>query len=154
MDYLNQADKILNTATDAIDDNFESDQERQQTLTERLRIDTTSPYKLPHLIRPIAFIWAMGMFTILSVLSLILTYLKPELETLAIATVMGSITTILTAIVGFYFQSRKHEKISLERNKTALKIEELKTKHEIREDKLDSRQDRKRDKKGRFLRRK
>ena len=141
-------DKILKTATDAIDDNIESSQERQKTLTDRLEIDTTSPFKLPHLIRPIAFIWAMGMFTLLSVLGLILTYLKPEYDTLAIGTVMASITTILTAIVGFYFQSRKHEKISFERNKTALRIEEIKTKAEIKESRKDRRQERRQERKA------
>lgn len=133
MSKIDQIGKVLDTATSAIDDNFESEQERQTTLTERLKIDTTSPFKLPHLIRPIAFIWAMSCFTILS----LITLLKVGIDDIVAASVMASITTILTAIVGFYFQSRKHEKISLERNKTALKLEELKTKSEIRQDEKD-----------------
>ena len=54
------ATKIISDVTESIDKATANQQ------SERLKIDTTSPFKLPHLIRPISFIWAMANQSILS----------------------------------------------------------------------------------------
>ena len=148
-------DKLFSTVdniTDTVGNNIESEQERQATLTERLRIDTTSPFKLPHLIRPISFIWAMGLQTLLSVIVVVMAFNQNPTDTTSILAVVGSNGAILTSMVGFYFSSRKQEKINLEKVKAAVKIEEMKTGAAIKEEKKDNRAERREKRKPLFNR--
>ena len=105
---------------------------REQVRTDRLNIDNTSPFKLPHLIRPIAFIWAMVLQTVLSVVVL---WKYPD----QLLIVFGSNTAILTSIIGFYFNSRKQEKITAKKASEAIQIEKDKTKQETIKDRREYR---------------
>ena len=143
---MNSVNKLLGTVTKSIDDNVESSEERQKTLTERQRIDLTSAFKLPHLIRPIAFIWAMGLQTILAIMVVVMAFKSDPVDTNSILLVVGSNAAVLTTIVGFYFQSRKSEKIEFQKMQTAIKIKEIeatteatKEKFNIKEAKKDNR---------------
>ena len=114
--------------------------------SERLRIDTTSPFKLPHLIRPISFIWAMANETILTTATIFAVFQLHDADSTVVNTLLASLaanTTILTTIIGFYFNSRKQEKINLikarneerisfDKSEAAIKIEAIRTKADIR----------------------
>jgi len=130
--------KALSDVTNLVDDSFESADERQQTNTERQRIDLTSPYKLPHLIRPIITLWSMGLFTFVVVFGAITGESDPY--------IIGAVASVMFSAIGFYFDSRKREKIAYKQAMTetkkaeaAIKIETIRAKMEVKEDKKDSR---------------
>ena len=130
-------DKTIDTIAKVVDGNIESEQERQATLTERLRIDNTSIFKLPHLIRPISFIWAMGNETILTWATIFVVFFVKDADANSINTLLAALaanTTVLATIVGFYFNSRKAEKINAKRVFAAIEIEKEKAKVEIKKD--------------------
>lgn len=129
---LGKLDKSIESISKTVDNSIESDQERRESLLESQRIDLTSPFKLPHLIRPIAFIWAMSLQTISSIIVLVLAFKSDPIDSSTIMVVVSSNTAILTTIVGFYFASRKNEKISFNRNAAALALEEMKNKAEFK----------------------
>lgn len=126
---------ILDKGIGILGDNIEGEAKRQEMLTERLNLDTTSPFKLPHLIRPIAFIWAMALQTILSLLAIIMAFRSDPVDTTSILGVIGSQTAILTAIVGFYFSSRRAEKIMAKQATVDLEMVKEKAKVDIIRDK-------------------
>ena len=135
---MNRIVNPLETAEKAmalIDDSFESREEAEQTRTERQRIDLTSQFKLPHLIRPYMAIWGMITFTVAQAYCLYADLIT-GLEA------MGANTAIVMAIIGWYFNSRKAEKtiakqmtgqfaITQLKAKTAIKIEAIKAKAAI-----------------------
>lgn len=128
--------ELVKDVTKTFDDNFESRQELEEMRTRRHEIDTTSPFKLPHLIRPIAFIWAMGLQTILSIITLSMAFYTSPIDTTAVLAVTGSNTSILLAIVGFYFNSRKAEKIDAKRVMAAMEIDKDRNNLELKRDKV------------------
>lgn len=135
IDLDEAVDKVFNT----IDDNIESEQERQATLTERLRIDNTSPFKLPHLIRPVSFIWAMANETILTWATIFVVFFAKDIDQNASNTLMAALaanTTVLGTIVGFYFNSRKAEKIAAKKGMAAIEFEKQKGKIEFKKEEL------------------
>lgn len=131
VDIDDKIDKVL----DVVDDNIESRQEAEATRTERLKLDMTSPFRLPQLIRPILAIWAMAAYTIIMVIGMYKGFVESY-------EVVGSITAILMTIIGFYFNSRKMEKTVAKRAEAAVQIEELKTKAEIKRDRREARHQR------------
>lgn len=137
--------KLIDKAMDIFDNKVSTDKTREDIRTDRAQIDSTSPFKLPHLIRPISFIWAMGNETILTWSTIVLVFFGNDIDPNAVNTLMVALaanTAILTTIVGFYFNSRKIEKINAKKADATLKLEAMKTKHELREDKRDSKQER------------
>jgi hypothetical protein len=118
-----QADKIIKESLNLAKDNIYSTKKAEEDRTERLRIDNTSTFKLPHLIRPIAFIWGLALQTILSIYAIITI---PD----QLLIILGSNTAIVTTMVGFYFNGRKQEKIIAKQSAAAIKIEEEKVKQE------------------------
>ena len=66
MANLGAIGKLIDSVGSNADKLTESGEERQATLTERQRIDSTSPFKLPHLVRPIialiALLLQVGVF--------------------------------------------------------------------------------------------
>lgn len=144
--------KAAETAMDFADDSFESREEAEATRTRRQEIDMTSPFKLPQLIRPILAIWGAATYTVAEVYLLYLDVISP-LE------VMAANSAIVMSIIGFYFNSRKAEKVvakqmagQLEitsmKAKTAVKLEEIKTKAEIRENRRANRAQRRQDRRN------
>jgi len=138
-------DKVLegiDKVGEIVDDSFESEQERQETLTERQRIDLSSPYKLPHLIRPVITLWSMLVWNVSVVWSLAVTQPDPY--------VLAATSGILASCVGWYFDSRRREKIAdkkmkseqaimQDKTKAAIKLELIKTRADIRAERRASR---------------
>ena len=125
----------ISDITKVVDDSFESEDERQKQLTERLRLDMTSPHLLPQIIRPASFIWAMSLQTILSLLTIIMAFMSTPTNETSIMAVMGSNTGILMTMVGFYFASRRAEKINAKKVEAAIDINREKARVEIIRDK-------------------
>ena len=61
---------------------------------------------------------------------------------------LASATSVFVTCVGFYFHSRRQEKIAAKKTDAAIKIEALKTKHELREERRDSRAERREERKN------
>ena len=125
--------KIIDKATEVLDDNVYSEQESQQERTERLRIDMQSDNPIAKIIRPVVtlmtgLVWSFAM---------VFSFFR-----VAPAEVVYSVSAVFTMCIGFYFHSRRQEKITAKKTDAAIKIEALKTKHELREEKRDNRADR------------
>ena len=125
-------DKIINSVGNQVDNNTESSEERQATLTERLKIDATSPFKLPQLIRPILALWSALTFTTAQIYCLY-AGLVGGVE------VMSANSAIMLGIIGFYFNSRRNEKINAKKTEAAIKIEEIRVKAEVKKDRKEAR---------------
>lgn len=109
---------------DAFDNNFESGEERQGQLTERLRIDMASDSMLSKNIRPAILIYLVSAHFIILVAS-ILGYKVPEVVSI-------EVTSLLFAAFGFYFNSKKGERIYEKKVKGSIDLEEKKQRHEMR----------------------
>ena len=125
-------DKIINSVGSQVDNNTESSEERQATLTERLKIDATSPFKLPQLIRPILAIWSALTFTLTQVYCLY----KGLIDGVE---VLSANSAIMLGVIGFYFNSRRNEKINAKKTEAAIKIEEIRVKAEVKRDRKEAR---------------
>ena len=125
--------KIIDKATEVLDDNVYSEQESQQERTERLRIDMQSDNPIAKIIRPVITLMTGLVWSFAMVFSFFET---------APSEVVYSVSAVFTMCIGFYFHSRRQEKIAAKKTDAAIKIEAMKTKHELREDKRDSRQER------------
>jgi hypothetical protein len=140
-------DKTISEGLDFADDSFESREENESTRTERQKLDMTSPFKLPQLIRPISFIWAMANETILTWATIFVAFFAKDVDPNAANTLMAALaanTAILTTITGFYFNSRKAEKIVAKKAEATLQIEKMK----VRESKREARHQRKMEKRA------
>ena len=138
--------EIADKAMDFADDSFESREEAEATRTRRLEIDTTSPFKLPHLIRPISFIWTLSLETLLTLAVIGLAFSESKFSVNVSNTVMAALasnTTVLLAQVGFYFNGRKAEKINAKKAAAAVEIEYMKEKTKDKENKRMLREKRK-----------
>lgn len=116
---LDGVSKLIDSIGGNADKLTESDAERQATLTERLKIDSTSPFKLPQLIRPILALWSAVTYTGAQIYCLY-AGLVSGLE------VMSANGAIMLGIIGFYFNSRKNEKVNAKKVDAAIKIEKIK----------------------------
>ena len=147
--------KILDKAGAILDDNFESEEERQKTLTERLQIDNTSPFKLPHLIRPISTIfsgilWGLSIIWTLIIATILISKVGiKEASNMILSSdsiimyVLGATTTTYATHIGFYFNSRKAEKINAKKAFAAIAIEKEKSKVAIAREELELKLERK-----------
>ena len=143
---LDTVDKALAFADDA----FESGEEREATRTERLKLDTTSPFKLPHLIRPISFIWAMANETILTWATIFVVFFAGDVDPEASTALMAALaanTAVLSTIVGFYFNGRSSEKKAAKKAAADALIMKTKTKAAVQLELIKTRAQRKADKK-------
>lgn len=122
MANLGAIGKLIDSVGSNADKLTESGEERQATLTERQRIDSTSPFKLPHLVRPIialiALLLQVGVFV-----AAICGVILPE-------HIVYEIGALNTATIGFYFNSRRNEKINAKKTAAAIKIEKIKARKE------------------------
>ena len=138
------ATKIISDVTGSIDKATANQQ------SERLKIDTTSPFKLPHLIRPISLIFSGIIWGISILWTLVLAtilIMKVGIEQASdlmlssdsiIMYILAAATTNYGTQSGFYFDSRKKEKISLKNANAAIKIKRLETKAEIKREERDA----------------
>ena len=118
-------DKVIDGAL-GIGKNIETGKDRQRTLTERQKIDMTSRYILPQIIRPIIALTALLM-QIAILVAMFMEIDMPE-------HVVWEVGALNAATIGFYFNSRRNEKINAKKTEAAVKIEEIRTKHELREE--------------------
>jgi len=146
--------RLVGDVLKGADDLTTSKEEYNQQATDRLTVDTTSPFKLPHLIRPILGIWVTAIYSAI-VLAGLLTGRLSYIDALQATEVL------VGGVFIFYFGSRGFEKVAEQRGKAqikiaaekskaeiakseaAIKIEELRTKAEIKEDRKEARADRK-----------
>jgi len=131
MSKLKQATDIINAVGGNIDKLTESGEERQAVLTERLKIDMLSDSWLSKNVRPIAFIFAMVCQLMIVVASVAGVGLDPW--------IIGQVGTLLATTTGFYFESRKREKTNARNAEAAVKMEEIKLKARIKEDRIAAR---------------
>jgi len=143
-----------------MDDSFESGEERQKTLTRRLEIDNTSPFKLPHMIRPLstAFsgaMWGISVIWTLVIASILISKVGVEEASSIILSpdsiimyILAATTTTYGTHIGFYFNSRKAEKNNAKKAQTAIELEKMREKAEIKEDKKMNREERRARRKG------
>ena len=131
----------LKDVTKVIDSSFESEGERQATLTERLKIDTTSPFMLAHIVRPIITLTLLAI-QIAIIVAMFLGVVIPE-------HVVYEVGGLLFSAIGFYFNSRKAEKINAKKVQAAIEIQKdkarielIKDRQQIKEDKKLSRKER------------
>ena len=126
----------LEKVADLTDEFIHTREEQSQVYTERQRIDLTSPYKLPHLIRPLTLIFTAFLFLMVVVAELFGHFwgLK-EIDHI----LSGIVATAFTTAMGFYFRNRTLEKQVAKRaqneerrQKQLNDIEEKKLKHELR----------------------
>jgi hypothetical protein len=137
MGFLNINEGIKDV-TKFADEAFESEEERQATLTERLRLDTTSPFKLPHLIRPMstifsAVIWGISIIWVLIIATVMINKIGIEAASTAIMSsdsiimyILAATTTNYATHIGFYFSSRKVEKNTAKKASAAIEVEKIK----------------------------
>ena len=141
--------KIVGDVTKSIDDNVFSAEEQAASRTERHSIDTTSPFKLPHLIRPISLIWTLSLLTITDLLAIVLAFKYTEDPTIIVTGISVSVAGMVTMILKYYFQGRSNEKIEAKKARVeaqkveaAIKIEAIRTRAEIKQEKKAARKER------------
>jgi len=115
---IKDAINILDKVSDNADRFVESGEERQSTLTERQKIDMTSPFKLPQLIRPVLAIWSALTFTLTQWYCIAQGLVEGDEALLANGVIMSG-------IIGFYFQSRKAEKVSTKKFQAEVEIQKM-----------------------------
>lgn len=131
--------KILE-AGKIIDNVFTSQDEINASINERLMSDNSSGSWIPKAIRPVLSVIYTGIFCYVFLLGL-------STGALSYKDALLSITAIVMGIVGFYFSGRNKLKMVEMQSKAAIRITELTTKHELREEKKQNRAKRKADKK-------
>ena len=123
-----------------ITDNLTStSEERDSELTERLRIDMQSDNPLAKMIRPITLI----VFLVLEGFIVIASAFDKTVD-IAIST---EVSLILITIIGFYFESRKREKIAERNAKANMQIEVMKQRETRKERRHERRMERIRERK-------
>ena len=135
---LKDVTKLVSTAGNIADDLIESGEERQTQLSSRHSVDMMSDSWLSKNVRPIAFIFAM-----LCQLIIVVASLFTDID----VWIVGQVGTILATTMGFYFSSRSSEKIAAKNADTNLKMEEMKIKAKIKEDRLSARAERRAERK-------
>ena len=145
--------KLVEDVRGTLDDSITSKEEYNQQSTDRLTVDTTSPFKLPHLIRPILGIWVAALFTIIVTVGLFTGQLT-------FAEALQATEVLVGGVFIFYFGSRGFEKVAEQRGKAqvkvametakaevakaeaAIEIEKIRTKADIKEDRKEARAER------------
>lgn len=142
-------DKVTNLVSGvgkAIDDNTESGEERQAQLTRRLEIDMVSDNWLSKSIRPLTLL-------ILLLFELIIVVAGAMGNTID-AAITIQVGTLLGAAIGFYFDSKKRERIAEKNAKANMELERInrkaeaeKTKAQIKENRREARHKRRMERK-------
>lgn len=126
--------KIADKAVDAITENIYSEAKSQAERTQRLRIDMQSDNPMAKIIRPVVTLMTGLVWSF----SIVYSFFGGEVHSEAIY----SASAVFTSCVAFYFHSRRQEKINAKKSDAAIKIEAMKTRHELIEEKRDNRAER------------
>lgn len=108
-----------------VDDFHESGEERQKALSDRHSVDMASDNFLSKTIRPITLIWLLALET--------LVVLLDSFGYSVDVTTKGQVGVLLLSAFGFYFQSKKNERVAEKNAKANIELERIKTKAEIKE---------------------
>lgn len=119
---------------DKVGDFVETGQERQATLTERHKNDMNSDNWLSKSIRPLSLLILLAVVCFIGIMSSFGFDADPV--------IMGELVVLLGSAFGFYFDSRKREKIALQNAKANVKVEQLKTRHQLKQEKKEARHER------------
>jgi len=128
---------LINTVfkgAEVVDKFTESGAERQATLSERHTTDMTSDSWLSKNIRPLILLVLMA----LQVLIVALSGFGFPVDS-AIVIQHG---VLLSGAFGFYFNSRKAEKVAAQNAKANIQLEKIRTKHDQKIERKEARQDR------------
>jgi hypothetical protein len=115
---------IFDKAANVVDDNVYSNQEAETERTKRLAIDMASDNVLSKLIRPIITIYSGLIWGAIHIASLWFTV--PD-------TISWSVSAVFSACIGFYFNSKRQERLTEKKGAAAIKLELMKTKQELRQ---------------------
>lgn len=133
LDVIKGVGSTVKDAGAVADDLHYSGEERAAALNQRHQVDMNSDSWLSKNVRPIAFLFSLLMQAIIVIGSL---YGKMD------PWIVGQVGTLLLTTTGFYFQSRKAEKIASKNADTNLRIEEIKLKHTIQQERKERRLER------------
>lgn len=151
--------KAISDVAESVDDNIYSGEEQDKEKTERLRIDNTSKFIAPHLVRPLTFAWSVLMLSITNFIIIYLAFKK--MEGVELFAAIAAVSTTWSGLVGmmskFYFQSRGNEKIEFKKAliedkkiEAAIKIEKIRVGLEVNEAKHELKEERKKNRKPIF----
>lgn len=129
----NLIDKIAKGA-EIVDDFTESAEERQATLTLRHKHDMNSDNWLSKSIRPISLLVLLALQIAIVILSAFSYNVDPV--------IVGQHGILLSAAFGFYFSSRKAEKVAAQNAKASIEVEKIKVKSDIRQQRKELRHQR------------
>ncbi len=125
-----------------IDDNTESGEERQQQLSNRHAVDMASDNLLSKIVRPITLMFLgvlEGIIVISSVCGVVIN-----------AAIVYQVGALFASAVGFYFDSKRRERIADKNASTNMKLKQIELKHsekmerkQFREDRRERRRERK-----------
>ena len=98
-------------------------------------VDTSSKFMLPALIRPIIALVCLAM----QILIFVAVFMNVELP----KDLIYEVGALNLATTGFYFNSRRNEKINAKKTEAAIKIEEIRAKSAIKESRKNNKAKRK-----------
>lgn len=114
--------KIIESIGKNIDRNFESEEERQQSLSDRHSVDMLSDNWLSKAVRPIITLTLLTLFIAVVITSFFGVKIPEHIG--------YELAAMLTAAIGFYFQSRRNEKMNAKKMDASVKIEKMRLKNE------------------------
>lgn len=128
---------ILKNVTDGLNtvDKFhESGQERSKTLSDRHKVDMASDSWLSKSIRPLTLLVLLAVVSIIGLMSAFGKHADPM--------IMGQLVALLGTAIGFYFQSKKNERIAEKNASANIKLERMRAKNDIKTTKRELRHER------------
>lgn len=120
IDFINTATK----ATQAVDKFHLSEQEKQEQLSSRHERDMNSDNWLSKSIRPLVLLILLG----LEILIVLLSAFGYSVD----QAIIVQIGVLLSGAFGFYFSSRKSEKVAAQNAKANVEMERMRTKHDMK----------------------
>ncbi len=126
MDVIKDVVKGLDVVGKNVDKLSESGEERQRFITERQRIDMSSDSWLSKNIRPISLLLGWVCFLALITAHIFEVKIDPW--------IVGEVMTLLGTASGFYFDSKRREKIADKNAVANIKLQELRLKSEFKEE--------------------
>ncbi len=123
-DVISESGKIADNLT-------ESPEERQAALTTRHITDMRSDSRLSKMIRPFSLLVLLSVVCFMGIMSSFGYHSDPV--------ILGELVILLGSAFGFYFESRKREKIAFKNAEINLALKQLEKKHEIKENRKDNR---------------
>ena len=123
----------ITKGAEIVDEFTESAQERQKVLSDRHKTDMNSDNWLSKSIRPLSLLILLGLVSFMGVMSTFERDPDPI--------IMGEIVVLLGTAFGFYFDSRKREKMAAKNAEANIQMEKIKTKHQMRQERKQLRAD-------------